>query len=129
MRAGARPQCGALPRLWPDPQGARSGRDPRAGERIQIPPKVPRNEAEVRRFEKRCLLFSLPTRRYLRRRAWRYFRLLGKRDPARYVKAAAGFLTRYTDADTDSDIHLLDNWGLVHALFRDSPALVRPASS
>lgn len=73
------------------------------------------------------MLFSLPTRRYLRRRAWRYFRLLGKRDPARYVKAAAGFLTRYTDADTDSDIHLLDNWGLTHALFHDSPALVRPA--
>ena len=41
--------------------------------------------------------------------------------------AAVGFLTRYTDADTDSDIHLLDNWGLMHALFRDCPALVRPA--
>jgi hypothetical protein len=78
-------------------------------------------------FERRHVLFSLPTRRYLRRRAWRYFRLLGKRDPARYVKAAAGFLTRYTDADTDLDIHLLDNWGLIHALFHDSPALVRPA--
>ncbi|MBV9125574.1 MAG: hypothetical protein JO112_19670, partial [Planctomycetes bacterium] len=72
-------------------------------------------------------LFSLPTRRYLRRRAWRYFRLLGKRDPARYIKAAVSFLTRYSDADTDSDIHLLDNWGLTHTLFRDSPALVRPA--
>lgn len=79
------------------------------------------------RLEKRHVLFSLPTRRYLRRRAWRYFRLLGKRDPARYIRAAAGFLTRYTDADTDSDIHLLDNWGLTHALFHDSPALVRPA--
>ncbi len=78
------------------------------------------------RLESRHVLFSLPTRRYLRRRAWRYFRLLGKRDPARYVRAAAGFLTRYTDADTDSDIHLLDNWGLTHALFHDSPALVRP---
>jgi hypothetical protein len=79
------------------------------------------------RLERRFLLFSLPTRRYLRRRAWRYFRLLGKKDPARYVKAASGFLKRYTDADTDSDIHLLDNWGLTHALFRNSPALVRPA--
>jgi hypothetical protein len=84
-------------------------------------------DAERERFEKRYRLFSLPTRRYLRRRAWRYFRLLGKRDPARYVQAAAGFLTRYTDADTDSDILLLDNWGLTHALFHDSPALVRPA--
>ncbi|MFO0967643.1 MAG: hypothetical protein U0793_18945 [Gemmataceae bacterium] len=79
------------------------------------------------RLEKRHVLFSVPTRRYLRRRAWRYFRLLAKGDPRRYVRAAVAFLTRYTDADTDSDIHLLDNWGLVHALFRDCPALVRPS--
>lgn len=78
-------------------------------------------------YERRHLLFSLPTRRYLRRRAWRYFRKVGKTDPARYARAAAGFLVRYTDADTDSDIHLLDNWGLTHALFRHSPALVCPA--
>jgi hypothetical protein len=94
---------------------------------MKVWPKIPATDAEVQRFEKKFLLFSVPTRRYLRRRAWRYFRLLGKRDPARYVKAAAAFLTRYTDADTDSDIHLLDNWGLTHALFHDSPALVRPA--
>jgi hypothetical protein len=87
----------------------------------------PIQDALRQRLEKRHLLFSLPTRRYLRRRAWRYFRLLGKRDPARYVRAATGFLTRYRDADTDSDIHLLDNWALTHALFHHSPALVRPA--
>ena len=79
-------------------------------------------------FEKRFLLFSLPTRRYLRRRAWRYFRAIGKTDPERYLRAAVGFLSRYADSDTDSDIHLLDNWGLVHALFRHSPALTCPAS-
>ena len=39
---------------------------------------------------------------------------------------AVEFLPRYTDADTDTDIHLIDNWGLTHALFHDSPALVRP---
>lgn len=87
----------------------------------------PVSDWERQRLERRHLLFSLPTRRYLRRRAWRYFRAVGKADPARYVRAAAGFLTRYTDADTESDIHLLDNWGLVHALFRHSPALVCPA--
>jgi hypothetical protein len=87
----------------------------------------PLNDWLRERFEKRFTLFSLPTRRYLRRRAWRYFRTLGKADPARYVRAAAGFLTRYTDADTDSDVHLLDNWGLMHALFRFSPAVVCPA--
>ncbi len=79
------------------------------------------------RYERKHLLFSLPTRRYLRRRAWRYFRGVGKADPARYVKAAVGFLPRYTDADAGSDIHLLDNWGLAHALFHHSPALAFPA--
>ncbi|HVK14393.1 MAG TPA: hypothetical protein VM597_36980 [Gemmataceae bacterium] len=87
----------------------------------------PVHDAERQRLERRHLLFSLPTRRYLRRRAWRYFRLIGKNDPARYVRAAVGFLTRYTDADVDSDIHILDSWGLVHALFHHSPALVCPA--
>ncbi|MBO0699180.1 MAG: hypothetical protein J2P46_12360, partial [Zavarzinella sp.] len=84
------------------------------------------NDWARQRFERRYVLFSLRTRRYLRRRAWRYFRQLGKTDPARYVRAAVGFLPRYTDADVDSDIHLLDNWGLMHALFRHSPALVCP---
>jgi hypothetical protein len=88
---------------------------------------LPLDDRTRQRLERRLLLFSLPTRRYLRRRAWRYFRLLGKQDPARYVRAAVGFLPRYTDADIDSDIHLLDNWGLTHALFHNSPALVRPA--
>jgi hypothetical protein len=111
----------------PEDQKPRNARNPRTGERIKVGPRIPVTDADVQRFEKRFLLFSLPTRRYLRRRAWRYFRLLGKRGPARYVRAAAGFLTQYTDADTDSDIHLLDNWGLTHALFHDSPALVRPA--
>src|SRR5262249_15347029 len=32
-------------------------------------------------------LFSVPTRNYLRRRAWRYFRKLGRKHPERYLKA------------------------------------------
>ena len=44
--------------------------------------------AMIQRFERRFTLFTLPTRRYLRRRAWRYFRTLGKTDPVRYVTAA-----------------------------------------
>jgi hypothetical protein len=79
------------------------------------------------RLEKRFVLFSLPTRRYLRRRAWRYFRELGKANVERYRAAAVAYLKRYIDADVDSDIHLLDNWGLVHTLFFGSAALVRPA--
>lgn len=82
------------------------------------------NEYMRQRFEKRHLLFSLPTRRYLRRRAWRYFRKLGTTDPIRYLGAAVEYLCRYKDIDTDSDIHLLDCWGLVHTLFHHSPALI-----
>lgn len=78
-------------------------------------------------YEKRFVLFSVPTRRYLRRRAWRYFRKLGKINESNYRDAAVAYLKRYTDADVDSDIHLLDNWGLVHTLFHHSPALVHPA--
>ncbi|MFO0851811.1 MAG: hypothetical protein U0871_25085 [Gemmataceae bacterium] len=97
------------------------------------PPEKQRKRAEQvndwmrDRLERKFLLFSLPTRRYLRRRAWRYFRKLGKADPKRYVAAAAGFLAKYRDADVESDIHLLDNWGLVHVLFHNCPALERPA--
>ena len=86
-------------------------------------------ESAKKRMERRgYVLFSLPTRRYLRRRAWRYFRLIGKKDPQRYVQAAVKFLVRYRDEDVDSDIHLLDNWGLTHALFGHCPALIRPAT-
>ena len=68
-------------------------------------------------------LFKTRTRRHLRRRAWRYFRRTGFRDPERYLKAVLGALVLYADADCDSGIHFLDNWGLVHALFARSPVL------
>jgi len=67
--------------------------------------------------------FTVPTRRYLRRRAWRYFRRLGFRDPKRYLAAVMEALVLYRDADVDSGIHLLDNWGLTHVLFHNSPIL------
>lgn len=67
--------------------------------------------------------FSVPTRRYLRRRAWRYFRRLGHRDAKRYFPAVMEALLLYRDADLDSGVHLLDNWGLTHILFHNSPIL------
>lgn len=69
-------------------------------------------------------LFSVHTRNYLRRRTWRYFRNLGKTDPERYGAAATALLKRYTDADVSDGLALLDNWGLMHILFHDCPALV-----
>jgi hypothetical protein len=69
--------------------------------------------------------FSVRTRHYLRRRAWRYFRRLGFRDPKRYLPASLEALLLYRDDDIDSGIHLLDNWGLTHVLFHNSPILRR----
>jgi hypothetical protein len=68
-------------------------------------------------------LFSVPTRHYLRRRAWRYFRKLGRRNPDRYVPAVCTALKLYTDADVPDGLGLLDNWGLCHVLFHHSPVL------
>jgi hypothetical protein len=69
-------------------------------------------------------LFSIPTRHYLRRRAWRYFRRLGRKHPDRYVPAVSTALKLYTDADVPDGVALLDNWGLVHVLFHHSSTVL-----
>ena len=71
-------------------------------------------------------LFTVHTRNYLRRRAWRYFRTLGKTDGPRYVAAVTGLLQQYVDADMPDGLALLDNWGLIHILFHHCPALTAP---
>jgi hypothetical protein len=75
----------------------------------------------------RLRLFSVHTRHYLRRRAWRYFRKLGKDHPPQYVRAVTAALKLYEDADVADGLALLDNWGLVHILFHHCPALVTKA--
>lgn len=72
---------------------------------------------------KKFRLFSLVTRNYLRRRAWRYFRKLGKTQPERYVAAVSQALALYRDEDGADELALIDNWGLIHILFHNSPAL------
>ncbi|MFO0617488.1 MAG: hypothetical protein U0414_33135 [Polyangiaceae bacterium] len=67
--------------------------------------------------------FARPTRRYLARRAWRYFRVLGYRDPKRYGTAIRGALRLYEDASLRTPLRLLDAWGLLHALFHESEVL------
>ncbi|HKS16151.1 MAG TPA: hypothetical protein VJU16_02505, partial [Planctomycetota bacterium] len=71
--------------------------------------------------------FSVHTRNYLRRRAWRYFRRLGFKDRARYLRYALAAALEYRDEDCDSGIHFLDNWGLMHVLFAKSPVLRKSA--
>jgi predicted DNA-binding WGR domain protein len=69
--------------------------------------------------------FTRVTRRYLARRAYRYFRMLGHRDPARYGRAMRLALPRYTDESLSAVSRLLDAWGLMHALYARSPVIVR----
>jgi hypothetical protein len=78
----------------------------------------------ARAWLERSRLFSVHTRNYLRRRSWRYFRKLGESHPQQYVKAVSAALKLYEDTDVDDGLALLDNWGLMHALFHHSPALV-----
>jgi hypothetical protein len=68
-------------------------------------------------------LFSYRTRYHLRRRAWRYFRRMGFRDLARHVQGIAQALRRYQDKDFERGENLLDNWGLMNALYRYSDVL------
>jgi hypothetical protein len=103
-------------------------------EHLKVPPHTtmprprtvtPALQAEPqRKYFERFRLFSVHTRNYLRRRAWRYFRRLGKQHPDRYVPAVAAALKLYEDADVADGVALLDNWGLVHVLFHHCPALV-----
>ena len=75
----------------------------------------------------RLQLFSKRTRNYLRRRTWRYFRVIGKQDPARYIDGVSQTLINYTDADCVDGLALLDNWGLMHIMFHDSEVLIAKA--
>ncbi len=75
------------------------------------------------RASRRARLFTYRTRYYLRRRAWRYFRWLGFRDPAAYLPAMVGALAAYQDADLQRGENILDSWGLMHACFGEHEAL------
>jgi hypothetical protein len=112
-------------RYYYDPDARESGTE----ECLRVPPHtaVPRGDKPwspglALALEKRRL-FSVHTRNYLRRRAWRYFRKLGKQQPDRYLPAVAGALKCYQDADCADGVAFLDNWGLMHVLFHHSPAL------
>lgn len=83
-----------------------------------VPEKVGNHDTKALRFSQR-------TRRYLCRRAFRYFRVLARRDPARYGAAIRGALALYQDAHLDTPSQILDAWGLMHALYWGSPVLDR----
>src|SRR6266481_840436 len=68
-------------------------------------------------------IFKYRSRYYLQRRAWRYFRRLGHREPMKYVPAIVNALARYEDADLQKGENILDSWSLMHACFAQSDAL------
>jgi hypothetical protein len=76
---------------------------------------------------KRSSIFSRATRKYLTRRAWRYFRFLAFKDPARYGRAIRSALELYKDEHLAKSENLLDAWGLVHALYHGATVLNRAA--
>jgi len=90
--------------------------NPRTGERtfVSSTPQVPKHGR----------LFSYRTRRYLQRRAWRYFRRLGYQRPAEYPEAVAAVLAHYRDEDVAKGENILDCWSLTHIAFRRSPVLL-----
>lgn len=67
--------------------------------------------------------FSHRTRLYLTRRAWRYWRNVGRKDPARYRRGMLAVLCVYEDAHLQKPEQLLDAWTLMHALHHHSPVL------
>jgi hypothetical protein len=91
----------------------RAARNPMTGALMSFKPKTPRN----------AKLFRYRTRYYLRRRAWRYFRWLGYRDPGSYVAAIVKALARFEDADLQRGENILDSWALMHACFGEHDAL------
>jgi hypothetical protein len=75
--------------------------------------------------ENRYPQFSRRTRQYLVRRAFRYFRVVARKDEARYGRAIRAALALYRDEHLGTPEQLLDAWGLLHALYWSSPVLVR----
>lgn len=71
------------------------------------------------------LRFSMRTRMYLCRRAFRYFRQIGRTDKARYGRAIRAALALYDDANLQRPEQLLDAWGLLNAIYWGSSGLQR----
>lgn len=71
----------------------------------------------------RPVRFSVVTRRYLQRRAWRWFRKLAWKEPERYLAGLLQALRLYPEEALDSPRKLIDAWGLMQALYHGCPAL------
>lgn len=70
-----------------------------------------------------ALTFTTRTRSYLRRRVLRAFRVLGYRDPERYLREILEALALYEDAHLDAPEKLVASWSLLRILHAGSPVL------
>jgi hypothetical protein len=104
-------------------RGKRSRPNYEASPVLASPPGIP--QEAVPGIEPEKARFSMRTRMYLCRRAFRYFRRLGQRDVARYGRAIRGALALYDDANLQKPEQLLDSWGLMNALYWGSPVINR----
>ncbi len=91
-------------------------------------PPVNGKVAPLPRYKSHLTSFTFRTRRYLQRRAWRYFREIGKKDAERYIKTVSQALALYTDETLTKPADLLSCWGLLHALYHHSPVIVAQRS-
>ncbi len=87
-------------------------------------PEKPPKKAPLR-SKSALTQFSRHTRMYLARRAFRYFRKIGKTDPDRYVRAMLATLPLYQDAHLATPAQLMDSWSLLHVLYWGSDVLSR----
>ena len=92
---------------------------------LRYDPAVPERLVEKGKVVVASPQFSRATRRYLARRAYRYFRHMAYRDLARYGRALRIAMPLYRDEALGTAARLLDAWGLMHALYRYSPVIRR----
>ncbi|UJR78275.1 hypothetical protein [Sandaracinus amylolyticus] len=71
----------------------------------------------------RAPIFSSHTRAHLRRRALRFFRVMGRRDPAAFRRWVFDALARYDDAHVGKPEDLVASWSLMQLLHHGSDAI------
>lgn len=79
----------------------------------------------TRKEAKTAPRFSIRTRLYLQRRAFRYLRRLSRKDAAAYGEIVRALLLSYRDEHLQKAEQLLDSWSLLHILYWGSPVLTR----
>jgi hypothetical protein len=89
---------------------------------VSVPERLAKDEKGKQATSER---FSRATRRYLARRAFRYFRRLGRSDVDLYGATMRAVLPLYRDEMLSTPEKLLDAWGLMHALYGFSSVLAK----